>query len=469
VPLCLFFGAGTFYNRDEREYLVKALPVNIRYDYPNKKVELGCYFPMPFFKSAKIELAGIDPGSVKMAWEIRYEPLSSPANHNGYFHATFRDIPNPELGKDMVFLDTEGQEGQKMWSGNLVGTSFIFTHDGILNTLEADPRFFFDGSRSPHAQGTGTEEWGGGGDYWERGEIMTLPLVGHPVGSPGGKETAKNKYDLIQSEYRFLLADLMPFGRRAIIGFEHGDENLSTEHYASVTYWYGLPSPSLVKTDEIDIGNTESEKAHNYDSPDASPVESILSRYELGIDHFPEQSRWIDVNQIPEYKDLAGKEIFPEHSEDGRFTRGVSEFTVRLNPDNKGVMIRRTLDFSFPNQTAEVFIADAGSEQTTAGDKWEYAGVWYLAGSNTWLESNPPGEIDPRQLNIRNSNRRFRDDEFLISSKLTKNRTSVKVRIKFVLNNQELYPGRPFSEKSAWSELKYQVYCYKLPEINITY
>ena len=32
APVALFFGAGTLYNRDNREYLVKAFPVNVRFD-----------------------------------------------------------------------------------------------------------------------------------------------------------------------------------------------------------------------------------------------------------------------------------------------------------------------------------------------------------------------------------------------------------------------------------------------------
>ena len=54
APIALFFGAGTLYNRDNREYLVKAFPVNIRFD--TQRVRLACYFPMPFFRSAQIEL-----------------------------------------------------------------------------------------------------------------------------------------------------------------------------------------------------------------------------------------------------------------------------------------------------------------------------------------------------------------------------------------------------------------------------
>jgi hypothetical protein len=254
APLCLFFGAGTLYNRDEREYLVKGFPLNIRFNREQQQVELACYYPMPFFRSARFEISGVAPGEdVEIGYEIRYEPYKVPAVYSSYFHATYKDIPEPEAGVDLTYLDTDGIEGHREWSGSLVGTSFIFSHNAFLGTLEGDPRFFFDDSRSPQAYGTGTEEWGGGGDYWG-GQNMTLPFAGHPCGA-AKKSEAKHEKDQIESAYRFLLADLMPFGRRAVIRFEHGGENLSTEHYEGVTYWYGLPAPSLIKTDSVDVGN----------------------------------------------------------------------------------------------------------------------------------------------------------------------------------------------------------------------
>jgi hypothetical protein len=441
APLCLFFGAGSLYNRDDREFLVKGFPINIRFDKVNKKVELSCYYPMPFFRSAKFELANISPNDTEINYEIRYEPLTSSPNLNSYFHATYADLANPEPGKDMTYLDTRGIEGQKDWSGSFVGTSFIFSHNANLGTLEGDPRFFFDDSESPQAYGTGTEEWGGGGDYWG-GQNMTLAFAGHPLGA-NGKNNAKNDKDLIESAYRFLLGDMMPFGNRAVIKFEHGGENLSTEHYESVTYWYGLPAPSLIKTDDIDIGNIVSEQAHQYISPASSAVEKINSRYELGIDVFPRTEN----------------EVYPAHEEDGRYTRGTSEFTVKLATDNQGALLRRTLDYSFPNQTAEVYIADMNNDAD-----WKLAGTWYLAGSNTCLYSDPPGELDNRLSRTKTSNRRFRDDEFLIPKSLTKNRSAIKVKVKFIQNEQELFPGFPFPKKSAWSELRYDVYSYILPQ-----
>ncbi|MGN6342861.1 MAG: DUF2961 domain-containing protein [Ginsengibacter sp.] len=465
APLSLFFGAGTLYNREEKEFLVKGFPINIRYDYLNKKVELACYYPMPFFKSAKFEIAGITPENTEIGYEIRYEPLNSPANQSSYFHATYVDIPNPELGKDLVYLDTRGVEGQNNWSGSFVGTSFIFSHNASLGTLEGDPRFFFDDSKSPQGYGTGTEEWGGGGDYWG-GMNMTLPFVGHPCGA-AKKSEAKHEKDLIESAYRFLLADMMPFGNRALITFEHGGENMGTEHYEAVTYWYGLPAPSLIKTDDLDVGKVQSEKKHSYSSFHASEVETITSRYEVGIDTFPVKTWGLDPNEIPGYAQKAGKEIFPAHQEDGRYTRGVSEFTVQLNPENLGALLRRTLDYSFPNQTAEVYIADASSGKSAESTNWESAGIWYLAGSNTCIYSNPKGELDKRNIVVQTSNRRFRDDEFLLPFRLTKDRSAIHVRIKFIDDNQQIYPGFSFPKRSAWSELRYEVYSYVVPDFSI--
>ncbi len=454
APLCLFYGAGTFYNRDEREYLVKGFPLNIRFDYEAKTIELGCYYPMPFFKSAKLELTGIEPGKTELRYEIRHEPLTVPVPHTSYFHATYKDIPQPEAGKDLIYLDTKGIEGRDEWSGNFVGTSFIFSHSGYLGTLEGDPRFFFDDSRSPQAYGTGTEEWGGGGDYWG-GLNMTLPLAGHPCGTRNAKD-AKHEKDLIQSAYRFLLADLMPFGKRAVITFEHGGENLSTEHYEAVTYWYGFPAATLVKTDVFDVGNLQSERDHNYNSPNASDVETILSRYELGINKFPEKPWGMNDEQRAKFQELTGKEVFPAHEEYGRHTDGTSEFTATLMPENHGVMLRRTLDYSFPNQTAEVFVSVDDAKT------WKSVGIWYLAGSNTFYHSYPKDELGKRTPNVMTSNRRFRDDEFLLPEEVTRGQDKIRLQFRTIENEQEILPGVPFPKPSRWSELKYEVYCYTI-------
>jgi len=628
APIALFFGAGTLHNRTDKEYLVKAFPVNIRYD--DQRVHLACYFPMPFFRSARIELVGPNKEDISdIQWSVRTQPYTDPVNHVAYFHATYRDHPQPVLGQDNVFLDTTEVEGGGDWSGNFVGTSFIFSDRAVLTTLEGDPRFFFDDSQTPQAYGTGTEEWGGGGDYWG-GRNMTLPFAGHPCGVRHYGD-AKNKEELIQSAYRYLLADLMPFGKRAIIRLEHGGRNDSIEHYQSVTYWYGAPTATLVQTDEFNIGNKASEQKHHYVSPDASEPYELTSRYEWGVDHIRQANayrhyaepanyadfefqadadktysiwlrgksagnihsdstwmqfdsfigtqdcevsyrshfgfgNWRDVaapntwawssglpkkppfsvkfknnglhrlrvqikngdhalDQIwlsatqktrPENGDPVKKvesqsgsidqivldvtdakgiygefkitddatastgkfikvtgspvdkrgpmEVYPAHTEIARKTTTSSEFTLKLRDDNLGVMLRRTLDYKYPNQRAKVYVADPGQDKPD----WKYAGVWYLAGSNTCYHSYPrkAGELGKSDPKIQTSNRRFRDDEFLIPRDLTEGKSAIRVRVEFTPVKIPLLPGREVDEL-AWSEIRYKAYCYVMPEVKL--
>jgi hypothetical protein len=438
APLPLFFGTGTFYNRADQEYLVKSFPMTVRFDAT--RIHLACYFPMPFFESATIDLVNRGDVAIKdIAFAVRTEIPHYRPNQLGYFHATYKDhTATPERGKDLVLLDTRNVEGSEHWSGSFVGTTYTFTKTANLTTLEGDPRFFFDDSLTPQAQGTGSEEWGGGGDYWG-GRTMTLPFAGHPVGAVKASE-AKHDLDKLHSAYRFLLADLMPFGRNARIQLEHGGTNESKEHYETVTYWYGIPAPSLVATDELKIADVESEKAHRYLSPDASEPVEVTSRYELGVDT------------------LGGVEIYPPHTDRGRTTTGTSEFTLKVDPANWGVMLRRKLDYSLPNQRAEVFVADASRENA----RFEPAGIWYTAGSNTCVFSRPAKELDPTQHVVRTSNRRFRDEEFLLPLELTKGRSAIRIRVKFTPVNRPLFPAHPVPPL-AWSEIKYTAYSYVLP------
>jgi hypothetical protein len=380
-------------------------------------------------------------------------PYTDPPNCVGLFHATYRDTPKPELGKDVELLDTRKVEGGGDWCGHIVGTTYTFTKAGNLRTLEGDPRFYLDDSLSPQGQGTGSEEWGGGGDYWG-GERMTLPFAGHPVGLPVKK--MKTDLDRIHSAYRFLLSDLIPFGKNARFTLEHGGRNDSQEHYETVTYWYGLQQPGIVLTDEFDVGHKASEAEHNYASPDASSPEEVVSRHEVGVDH-------VKVGK-------ESKEVVPTLADDGRRTTTHSEFTLTLRPDALGVMLRRRLDMQYPNQKATIYVADASAEKP----QWEKAGTWYTAGGNTVVYGEPRAlpsakgksmremELAPPAHIVQTSNRRWRDDEFLLPPKLTKGREKIRVRCEFVPVGTPLFPGHPPQEE-AWTEFRYWAYCFVMP------
>lgn len=436
APVGLFFGAGSLFNRSGAADLVKATMASVRFE--GADVALAMFYPMPFFRRARVELIGAAEAIGGVTVELVTEPYTGLPGQVAYFHATFVDHGAPPAGQDLVLLDTTRVEGGGDWCGHFAGTSFTFSDTGNLFTLEGDPRFFFDDSRTPQGQGTGTEEWGGGGDYWNGGQTETLAFAGHPTGQPFGAP-ALGPEDPIESAYRFLVADVMPFGRNARIQLEHGGANESVEHYRTVTYWYGRPGACLVPTDTLHVGDTADEAAHGYVSPDASAVDTLTSRFELGVDH------------------LNGVETYPELTDTGRHTKGTSELTLAIAPSNEGVLLRRELDYGFPDQRALVFVA--GPEP---GSAFEPAGVWYTAGSNRCVYSNPLGELDPPAHTVETSNRRFREDEFLVPPRLTRGRRSIRVRLQFAPEPHALVPGGEVPEQ-AWSEYRYWAYTYVVP------
>jgi hypothetical protein len=308
----------------------------------------------------------------------------------------------------------------------------------VYGTLEGDPRFFFDDSQTPQAQGTGTEEWGAGGDYWNGGQITTLPFAGHPVGAPSAA-TATGAVDEIASAYRFLLSDAMPFGKNARIQLEHGGVDDSTEHYQSVAFWYGLPGASLIVTDTLHVSDPADEAAHSYSSPDASDVDTLTSRYEWGIDT------------------VGGVATYPLTTDTGRHTTGTSQLTMALNPTYNGVLLRRKLDYAYPDQRAVVSVAD-----DVDGAPFVDAGTWYLAGASTYVYADSPSETTNGTPSIETSDHQWRDDEFLIPRQLTEGRSSIRVRIAFSPAAQPLLPGQTPATQ-AWSEYRYTAYCWVLP------
>jgi hypothetical protein len=457
APIDLFFGAGILYNDNDREYLVKGFPLAVRYD--DQSVHLSCYWPMPFFEHAQFEIQERNGAAIEgIDWEIRTVPYTGAANHVGYFHATYTDHLRPQFGKDNVFLDTSVVEGGGLWSGHFVGMSWIFSRRGYLRTLEGDPRFFFDDSRTPQAWGTGTEEWGGGGDYWG-GQNMTIPFAGHPTGQNGqnaGYPEGRKEY--VNSAYRFLIADHFPFGRRAVIGLEHGGLNDSDEHYSGVAYWYGVDSPTLVLSDQLNVCDAEDARGHAYQSPTARPPYTLVSRYEWGPDHGR-----IERPNGESQKRTVRQMHFAAEEDQVRIMKGTTQFTARLMPDNLGVLLRRKFDYLYPNQYAKVHVRPAGRGE------WEYVGDWFTAGSNTCVYSRPAGrnfteaELAPTEHRIVTSNRRWREEEFLIPRRVTRNVARLDVKLEFVPDDRALYPGRPFPAESAWSESRYWVYCFTMP------
>jgi hypothetical protein len=123
------------------------------------------------------------------------------------------------------------------------------------------------------------------------------------------------------------------------------------------------------------------------------------------------------------------------------------------------VMLRRTLDYDFPNQKAAVLVADADASPL----KWEPAGTWYLAGSTTYYHSFPAKETDPPAPVVYKTSIQLKDDEFLLPLRLTRGRKAIRVRVTYEPVNRPLLPGMP-PQESAWSEIDYTAHSWVEPE-----
>ena len=183
----------------------------------------------------------------------------------------------------------------------------------------------------------------------------------------------------------------------------------------------------------------------------------VESRHEEGVDRAPSRESGRQVEVIP---------LLTDH---GRRTKTHSEFTLRIRPDALGVMLRRRLDLQYPNQKAIVYVADAATEKPD----WKEAGTWYTAGGNTVVFGDPRiipeakrtqhVELMPPVHVVQTSNRRWRDDEFLLPVNLTRGLEKIRVRCKFVPVKEPLFPGYPLGDE-AWTEFRYWVYLFVVPD-----
>lgn len=90
-------------------------------------------------------------------------------------------------------------------------------------------------------------------------------------------------------------------------------------------------------------------------------------------------------------------------------------------------------------------------------EAWHAVGDWYTAGSNTCVYSRPRGrnfteaELAPPENQVITSNRRWREEEFLLPRNLTEGVENLEIKLEFVPNERELFPGFPYPGPTTWS------------------
>ena len=192
-----------------------------------------CYFPMPFDKSAKIELYA-EPGldrNVSVQADVLFVPISRKENE-GRFYALWRRENPTTKGKPFTFIETGGrghlvaciQQSQGLESGN----TYFF---------EGDDQTTIDGELVIH--GTGSEDFYNGGWYdvagrWE--SRRSFPLSGC---------LGYKKHLGRTGAYRLFLGDAYAYRKNILQTIEHAPTgNDLLNDYCGVTFLYSQDRPT---------------------------------------------------------------------------------------------------------------------------------------------------------------------------------------------------------------------------------
>jgi len=380
-------GAGIYFPRNRQ--LVQGWIAGMSQDQTGA-MDVHLSWPMPFASRARIAILTDSPLK-GIRWSVRYEPFPDPPQWWGTFHATYTGVIQPRPGQDMTFLDVKG-------SGKLVGTVINFSTPD--STLEGDPHIYLDESKTPQIAVTGTEEWGLGGNYWNGGHQVSLPLGGLPssIDNPPGTNIDG------AALYRFLVADSIPFNRHLLVRWEHGGLDESTHPYRATTLWYGKLAQTALLSDDTLPAAPASRLAHHY-AATGERIYQLTAAYEYLVHN-------------------------PLITAAGTTLTGTASFTMQLDRRNVGAFLRRTFNDCVTDQRANIYLDG------------NFAGTWYDAGA-----SHGAGVDGHRRC--------WRDEDFPLPASLTTGKSSVDVRVVFLPTTDP--------RNSDWTAFRYSLYSFVMP------
>lgn len=211
------------------------------------------FFPMPFGKRASIGLVNESASlTVTARVKLGFHRTAGLPDNVGLFHAKWRREQTTAV--ELGYRNTTGEYNYRVLDahgqGRYVGMNFNVYNRYTLWWGEGDPMIFVDDEPWPPAiHGTGTEEyfndgWGfhqtisaAGADKTKK-ERNVVPVSGVLV---GGVDEPMQCF-AGNAVFSFHLADAIPFRKRILVTFEHGQEqNDLANDYSSTAYWYARP------------------------------------------------------------------------------------------------------------------------------------------------------------------------------------------------------------------------------------
>jgi hypothetical protein len=192
--------------------------------------DLYCYFPMPFFERAVVELLRRPvegPTWVKVNYALRSTGTPPPPDA-GYFGVQARQVRDSGSAGKITLLDLDGRGS---WVGLMADLSPVNGTDWTF--LEGDERVFVDGEQAPSLHGTGVEDFFNGGFYFRgpngKPTVFRTALAGAPYFRQSRAKAVM---------YRLLLGDAVVFDRGIRVELEAGQTGELGLRARTVAYYY---------------------------------------------------------------------------------------------------------------------------------------------------------------------------------------------------------------------------------------
>lgn len=181
-------------------------------------------FPMPYEKSARIEIVNTTAATIPVTVAGSVEKLPAWDAKWGYFHARWAKTTPQQVGTPHGFVSANGRG---RFAGVILSTMSL---DRSWWMLEGDELFSADGDTFPRWHGTGLEDYFNGG--WYYGSALVRPFNGLPY---------KAQFRTIQ--YRIQHTDPLDFKTSLLAQIERGPDNASKGAMESVAFYY-LTTPT---------------------------------------------------------------------------------------------------------------------------------------------------------------------------------------------------------------------------------
>ena len=400
MPISYFFGGGGVKDGKWNASLATLL-----YGFDQQKQNMFCYWPMPFWKHATIQIINNSGEKISsLNYKISYNPASVynyQKEKSCYFMAKLTcdtsagGFTRTNFTKPYMNAFQEEGSGEviacNLWSGN-------YFEDG-------DEFTYLDDSHTPQIHGSGTED---DFDQGWSGAPYQRPLWGSMISGMKGVyrlhlddpyifyKGIDMRFELTASHYR----GLHPRPRKGT-----KDDVIETEF---VVWYYLSPlGKRLSLTDSIDIGNSNDEKAHDFS------IKGQTQKYKL--------------TQC--YDSYESADDYGLSTDDGSGFNQYCSFKARLDANNHGVRLRNKISRTDNGiQVANVYV-----------DGKKLPQPWSIF---TYSEMPRRGK---------RSFDGWYESEYEIPAAYTANKKSVNIKIEYVK-----------ALKNELNSFRYWVYCYDI-------